>query len=293
MRGPFLLSPDHVSFRSSSMSSRSLLLFVLGFGGVRGCSFLFSTWPKIDTSTLAHANVFMQRRGPDATQHVTRKGYTFVHNLLHMTGDRVLQPLGYLDEQVQILFNGEIYNWAELEARYCEGGKKQQKPRDDDAGMLAAGGGVSESSEESCWETNLRKGETLGEGGTDHFASDGDAIFPAYAEWGDKFASVLDGEFAIVLVDFRKNLVLLATDVFGTKPLWYSTDRGFHAATYESALERLGLKNRVQAPPNSVLKFDLTTKILLGTIDWDGNGGANLRNDGFSSLYVCLHHGRY
>ena len=38
-----------------------------------------------------------------------------MHNLLHMTGERVLQPFHDPGNQVVAFFNGEIYNWRELQ----------------------------------------------------------------------------------------------------------------------------------------------------------------------------------
>ena len=56
----------------------------------------------------------MQRRGPDVTNHVRKDGWTFVHNLLHMTGEKRLQPFSYFEDKLHILFNGEIYNFEDI-----------------------------------------------------------------------------------------------------------------------------------------------------------------------------------
>eukprot|EP00929_Paragymnodinium_shiwhaense_P076970 TRINITY_DN39612_c0_g1_i1.p1 TRINITY_DN39612_c0_g1~~TRINITY_DN39612_c0_g1_i1.p1 ORF type:complete len:526 (+),score=59.52 TRINITY_DN39612_c0_g1_i1:129-1706(+) len=92
--------------------------------------------------------------------------------------------------------------------------------------------------------------------------SDGVILLPAYDRWGDQFVRHLDGEFALVVVDIAQDLVLLANDPFGTKPLWYAMWREpgsekvrFAAATYQSSLIHLGAP--VQAhrllEPNSAL----------------------------------------
>jgi asparagine synthetase B (glutamine-hydrolysing) len=89
-----------------------------------------------------------------------------------------------------------------------------------------------------------------------NYQSDGPSILDAYAKHGITFARHLDGEFAIVLVDFAKELVVLATDTFGTKPFFYSLGSGkdsFSAATYSSALERLHRPNIQQMEPNTIL----------------------------------------
>eukprot|EP00439_Symbiodinium_sp_Y106_P049493 s5169_g6.t1 len=49
-------------------------------------------------------NYFLLPRGPDGTQTLRKGPFVFVHNLLHMTGERVWQPF------VVAVYNGEIYN---------------------------------------------------------------------------------------------------------------------------------------------------------------------------------------
>jgi len=53
-------------------------------------------------------NFFIQKRGQDFTNKVLRNGFTFIHNLLHITGEFVPQP--YEDDGIVCLYNGEIYN---------------------------------------------------------------------------------------------------------------------------------------------------------------------------------------
>lgn len=53
-------------------------------------------------------NFFIQKRGQDATNKIERHGFTFVHNLLHITGEFTLQP--YMQDNIVCVYNGEIYN---------------------------------------------------------------------------------------------------------------------------------------------------------------------------------------
>lgn len=53
-------------------------------------------------------NFFIQKRGQDLTNKIEREGFTFVHNLLHVTGDFTPQP--YEKDGIVCLYNGEIYN---------------------------------------------------------------------------------------------------------------------------------------------------------------------------------------
>ncbi len=53
-------------------------------------------------------NFFIQKRGQDATNKIERNGFTFIHNLLSVTGKFTAQP--YEDDGIICLYNGEIYN---------------------------------------------------------------------------------------------------------------------------------------------------------------------------------------
>lgn len=53
-------------------------------------------------------NFFIQKRGQDFTNKIERNGLTFVHNLLHVTGEFTPQP--YEQGGIICLYNGEIYN---------------------------------------------------------------------------------------------------------------------------------------------------------------------------------------
>ena len=76
------------------------------------CSFIFTSVALPETGF----NRIMRLRGPDLTNTVTVSGYHLAHNLLSMRGDFVAQPHLDEDEDVAILFNGELYNCPETEA---------------------------------------------------------------------------------------------------------------------------------------------------------------------------------
>jgi len=175
------------------------------------CSFLVANQMIMN---LAFVNFFLRPRGPDATTHTRLHGFDFVHNLLHMTGERRPQP--FLEDSVAALYNGEIYNWR-----------------------------------------------ALGSATGSTYRSDGDAILPAYRAYGDRFPSMLEGEFAIVVFDFGRRTATFATDAFGTKPLWFALVAGgrLAVASYKSALVRLGFTSGEvrMVGPNRVLTIDLAT----------------------------------
>ena len=92
-----------------------------------------------------------------------------------------------------------------------------------------------------------------------NYESDGEIIIPLYLKYGNSFSKYLDGEYAISLYDFNKNILLLTTDVFSTKPLYYSINSKFGVSTYESPLKNLGLDNIFKLNPNTTIIFNMAT----------------------------------
>lgn len=164
------------------------------------CSFLFSS--KEPTS---ECNYFMRMRGPDKNT-VTEVGdFYFLHNLLSITGKFTPQPFIDHDNEIVVVYNGEIYNASEYE-------------------------------------------------------SDGYSIIPKYLEHGFSMPTLLDGEFAICLVDYKNEKILLSSDIFSTKPIWWSVEHGeIGVASYESALLELGFKSPKKLSANTRILLDLNT----------------------------------
>lgn len=165
------------------------------------CSFLVYKGSK---DRFNHdVNRFLKPRGPDLTTVTEINGYTFVHNLLSITGECTPQP--FIDGDVVCVYNGQIYNFRSF-------------------------------AEQSRSRT---------------FRSDGECLIPLYKEYGSEFIKKLDGEFAICLIDFKKQIAVVSKDVFGTKPL-YVTDiqeSDFACSTYVDPLNKLGFEP-YPAPPN-------------------------------------------
>ena len=107
-----LLYPGKISGSPTCFSSLNAYSFAFAM-----CSFLAAN--QLITN-LAFVNFFLQPRGPDVTTHMRLHGFDFVHNLLHMTGQRRPQPFVSSNGQILALFNGEIYNWRQL-SREAEG----------------------------------------------------------------------------------------------------------------------------------------------------------------------------
>lgn len=72
-----------------------------------------------------------------------------------------------------------------------------------------------------------------------------------------------------MLMDFAARRAVVSSDVFSTKPVWYSLHGGFHVASYASALERLHV---VRAPLRRVSDLEALLRI-----DGGGRGGGEFR----------------
>ena len=141
------------------------------------CSFIFSCK---DINNIDTVNFYTKFRGPDYTNLVKKAGLSFVHNLLSITGDFVIQP--FVDDNI------------------------------------------------ICKKHSF------------------------------EFIKKLDGEFAIVLIDLNKKRCVFSTDIFKTKPIFYSDNKNnLGCATYRACLTELGHKNIKTLQPNTAKIFDLNT----------------------------------
>lgn len=90
------------------------------------------------------------------------------------------------------------------------------------------------------------------------YKSDGEAIIDVYKQYGDLFAKHLDGEFAICLIDFKNQKLIISSDTFACKPLWYEIrGKEFCVGSYNSQLTGLGFTNGKKLESNTTLVFDL------------------------------------
>src|SRR5258708_6994457 len=96
------------------------------------------------------------------------------------------QPMSNEDGSLQIVFNGEIYNHADIRKELQQVGKY-------------------------CWKT-------------DH--SDTEVILHAFEQWGIECLHKFRGMFAIGLWDEKKRELWLIRDRIGIKPLYYSAHHG-------------------------------------------------------------------
>jgi len=166
------------------------------------------------SKSLLDSNKFSQRRGPDNTNLVSYNNIQFLHNLLHLTGEKTHQP--FIKDEISVVFNGEIYNYLDF-------------------------------------------GE---------YKTDGECIIDLYKNYDIEFTKLLDGEFAICLVDFKKEIILITTDSFACKPLWYEfKDKDFCIGSYNSQLTKLGFNQGRKLYANKTKVFNLTSFELLTEFD--------------------------
>ena len=98
------------------------------------------------------------------------------------------------------------------------------------------------------------------------YDNDSKVIIPLYKEHGMEFIKLLDGEFSIVLVDLKKDICIVSSDVFKTKPLWYSLeDDSIGISTYRTPLERLGHDNIKKFKANTTVKINLQNNTIIET----------------------------
>ena len=191
------------------------------------CSILFSSR---EIKELDFVNERIQKRGPDYTGVYKHKNYSFVHNLLSITGEFTKQP--FQQNDVVCMFNGQIYNYTDF----------------------------------------------------GDYESDGECLIPLYEKYGNEFVKKLDGEFVILLVDFKNDTLLISTDIFSTKPLYMAADDtdDFAFSSYASPLQRMEYKNIYKIPANKTYIFRLSKFELIkemSVMDFDLNQYKNTFDD--------------
>ena len=88
-----------------------------------------------------------------------------------------------------------------------------------------------------------------------------DTILVLYPPW-----TVPTYLLKLVLFDFKKEIFILSTDVFATKPLWYALNEDTQKmgiSTYKSGLIRAELKDCKKLLPNTTLIYDLNYMVLM------------------------------
>lgn len=87
---------------------------------------------------------------------------------------------------------------------------------------------------------------------------DSEVILNLYNQYGINFASKLDGEFAILILDLNNETVTFTGDTFRTKPLFYSIEGNrISVSTYTSPIKVSGFNNIKMVDANTTYSFDI------------------------------------
>ncbi len=149
------------------------------------------------TTALAH-------RGPDAAGYFIENAVGLGHRRLSIIdlSESANQPFFSRNNRYALIFNGEIYNYKEIEA--------ELKLRD----------------------PNFQPKTT----------SDTEIVTEAFAVWGIDFVHKLNGMFTIAVYDRDEKSLLLFRDRMGIKPVYYHYDgKNFAFASEIKALTKIGL----------------------------------------------------
>src|SRR5581483_9646252 len=158
--------------------------------GILGVLKFRATCGKLSLEQLLQMRDAMMHRGPDGSgAWISDDGQVaLAHRRLSIIdlSPAAGQPMSNEDGSLRIVFNGEIYNHAEIRAE------------------LEGKGGYR-------WKT-------------DH--SDTEVILHAFAQWGIDCVQRFRGMFAFGLWDARERQLWLVRDRIGIKPLYYSIHHG-------------------------------------------------------------------
>ena len=138
---------------------------------------------RMTQATLERMNDSLVRRGPDDGGLYTARGIGMAMrrlSIIDLGGGH--QPIGNEDNTIQVVYNGEIYNYRQLR------------------------------------ESLQQRGHIFR---TD---SDTEVLVHLYEEYGDALVEHLEGMFAFSIWDSVRELLVIARDRLGIKPLYYAYD---------------------------------------------------------------------
>ena len=172
-----------------------------GFFGVQ------SVEKKINSVEFNNILERMSHRGPDDSGYFEYKNVQLGFRRLSIIDlDNGRQPMISSDKNFVMVFNGEIYNYKEL----------QQKLR----------------SEGIYTKTN----------------SDSEVLLESFMKWGVDSLNFINGMFAFVIYDLKKNKIYLVRDRFGIKPLYYTLNSKHFI--FSSEIKSIINSNLINAEPN-------------------------------------------
>jgi asparagine synthase (glutamine-hydrolysing) len=184
----------------------------------------------VDRAGLEAMRDRMAHRGPDGSGTWWGDGAAFAHRRLAIVDLSAAagQPMTTPDGRYVLVYNGELYNDAEL--------------RDELAPVMAARG----------WAFRTR--------------SDAETLLFALAAWGEGAMSRLRGMYAFGFFDVRERRLLLARDPLGVKPLYYARTTSPQALVFASEIPAILKHPCVPSRPDlsTVASYLVTIRTTLG-----------------------------
>lgn len=161
----------------------------------------FSPASAHTVANVQQSNQKLERRGPDTGAVVTIDSVALGHRRLSIidTSGEASQPMWDISGRYVIVFNGEIFNYRELDDQYLGSYRAQNGP----------------------FRTH----------------SDTEVLLALLISYGKECLNWLHGFFAFSFYDTQSRHMLIARDPFGKKPLlYYNTESGFGFASEMKAL---------------------------------------------------------
>ncbi len=140
--------------------------------------------PGVELPVFLGMRDLMANRGPDAVGQVAHENVLFGHRLLAVIDPgHGAQPMWSDDRRYLLVYNGELYNDAEV----------REELRAADPGLR--------------FDSNC----------------DTETVLRAFAAWGDDCVKRLRGMFGFGIYDFKEECLTLARDPLGIKPVYFSS----------------------------------------------------------------------
>ncbi len=86
-------------------------------------------------------------------------------------------------------------------------------------------------------------------------SSDTEVVLKGYKFWGEKLFEKIDGQFAIVIIDLTKNVLLISRDKFGEKPVFYYVDNNKIIIGSELKIFKHFKNVNIKVNPTSIKKY--------------------------------------
>ncbi|MBI2665688.1 diphthine--ammonia ligase [Candidatus Woesearchaeota archaeon] len=212
-------------------------------------------------SKVKKALALLKNRGNDGSDYIKVKEDCFLGHTLHAIVNKVLQPL---QQQGTITANCEIYNWKELAEKYDIEAKN-------DADLL-----LKLLDKTYLFSTIRSKSNKMtsrasrgvvpyGDAAPSFFTTEISKVLNKYdktnIEHFTQLIQELDGVYAFGY--FSQDTLILARDILGIKPLWYSfTTDSLAFASEKKVLEQLGFLSIEELNPRQVINYNIKNKTI-------------------------------